>query len=253
VIVLPESGWLPSGIAGVTANLPESKKVQWEAQAGKLAFKYMRAEFHLAEIRRCYQVAISEHSAHISQLTERDNVCSSYNGAQADSIFFHLEAFLEAARAAHDSTLASLHSAKVLLQDPGISLSQYCKKPVPESAPAIDGILRTFWSSCGERTKAYRDSLVHYASLSGLVYQTAINMQLENGSWQIRLFLPDNPESNSYGAFTFNKRIEAVALCDKILSETRTLLAGVLNACLAKWGAEPSPASFTIKGVVIGE
>jgi hypothetical protein len=211
----------------------------------------MRAAHHLNVVRQCYEAAAVEHTARMATTSKGEGDSSAYHGAIAPVLFFNVDAFFEAVRAAHDFLLTCLRSSEVLTDVPS-SLHHYCQKPAVSGAAPITTDLRRFWETCGKNTKDYRDCFGHFTTLSGLAWQTALNMKWRGGSWELRLYLPDNPEAKSYAAFSFEKRLDALALCDGILSSTAAIITLAIRACLLKWGAELGQPTFTIRNVVVG-
>lgn len=242
-------------IVAVGQTLPAEKARKWETQSGKLFFKHFRAGFHLEAIRACYRAIVIDQEAKFRDIPKQESFYSSYMGPRGEPLFFHLDAFFEAAKTSHDFTLACLGSVGILVSPPN-SLHDYNKKPVDDVPSDADRVLRAGWADCGGRTKNYRDCFSHHVALSGHIWQTAINMRWHEGQWRTYLYLPDNPTAQSYDAFTYDSRIDALSLCAELFEQTARFLEAVLSVIVAKQGVDPdgiTDVPFTLRNVVIGE
>ena len=242
--------WTQRAIAGVKRQLPDSKKIEWDTQAGKLLFKYARAAYHVSIMRLCYTAAVQAQTREMASVPMKDGV-STYVGPSAQVLFFNLDAFFEAARSTHEFLLPCLSSAEVLKTRPS-SLKTYCQDHSHEEYPQINAVLGEFWEVCGRRTQGYRDCFVHCVSLSGVVWQTALNMRWQDGSWQASLYLPDNPRAKSYGNFTFDDRTDALATCENILEQSVGVIKKTIEGCMEKWRSALDDSEYTIRNIVLG-
>lgn len=245
-------------ILAIGERMGNPKRQYWEAEAGKVIFKHFRAAYHLNSLMQCYS---SISAAKLDEIGRPNGCCfSSYLGPFGQLLFFHIDAFFEAEKSAHDFLLACLGSAGVLISPPN-SLHDFYKKTnkgVNFSADPLEivGILTSGWTTVGNLTKAYRDCFAHFISLCGLTWQTAINVKWINGTWKVNLYLPDNPESRSYERLKFNKNIDAYECCMNIFKNTERVLESAIKICLKKWktSAEAiSVDSFMLRGVKIGD
>lgn len=258
--IILTSNWDSRAVLTIAESMPVDKKEKWEIQAGKMFFKYRRATYHLRYINQCYQKMMSEMplTAGGKQFEESDN--SSYAGPLAEVLLFHLDGFFEAERSAHNFVLSCLSTADILEGAPN-SLHDFYKKASQKpdvyltNPSEVKESLLTFWKKTGLRTKEYRDCFNHSVSLSGPTWQHAVNMQWENRSWKVSFHLPDNPTSNSYRLFMFDKKLDALKVATEINEETDRFLRLLMATCSTKWNAEvgDSPQEqFTLNNVVIG-
>ena len=120
---------------------------------------------------------------------------------------------------------------------------------------AIESQLVDFWERYGERTKAYRDCFIHFATLAGATWQHHVNMKWENGRWHVDFELPNNPETKSYDSFTYDGKCDALHICLEISQGTTATLEALMRVCLDKWNAQldKAVAKFEVRNVRIGE
>ena len=239
--------------------MPAAKTRGWRQTAGRFVFKHRRSAYHLRHIAALYQrmhEAVRA-SVHISQAEEPTN--SGYSGPLLDELYYNLDGFFEAMRAAHDSSPSCLCSAGLLSHSPS-SLHDFSKKqeklfghPVRSASAEL---LLEFWRATGAAAKDYRDCLSHYVSLSGPTWQHGANARWANGEWTLSVHLPDNPQARTYEALSFSSRLDALVLCSRLQRETDALVVALLHQAAEHWQVDPTAcgaATFTISNVVLGE
>jgi hypothetical protein len=252
---LIDRAWFESAVSAISVKLPAESARKWETQSGKVCFKYWRAAFHKHMMEVLYQQMMR--ATDVMRLTASDDqiIYSGYTGPLAEPFFFNLDGFFESLKAAQDFVLPCLASAHVLRSPPN-SLHRFCKNRTTLASTHLDRSLLAAWDDVGRRTKHLRDCFSHHASLSGHIWQNAINMKWDTTRWHASVTLPDNPEANSYDQFTYHKRIEALEHCTMLLEGTGRLLQVVFAAALAHHGASVTDVTnqtFTIRGVRIGD
>lgn len=252
-VTMLDEAWYRRAILAVKEKLPPSRARNWETQSGKVLFKYLRARYHLEEVRSSYHEIIQEQRTMFAASPQPGPFSSVYTGVQAERLFIHLDCFFEAIRSCQDFTLDCLGSAEVM-RNPPRSLHNYCKKPLSVDALNIERVLHRVWVDHGDNMRDYRDCFSHFVPLSGGVWQRAINTYWDGKEWKVALFLPDNPEAKKDTAFSYDKEIEALIHCESMFEASEDLLKAVIESCLAKYGIERVPDSgysMTLRGVRI--
>lgn len=258
-IVLSES-WEGAVISSVGSKMSAAKARGWQQTAGRLIFKHRRSEYHLRYMADLYQQMHEAVRSSISTSQPQESVSSGYAGPLLEELYFNLDGFFEAVRATHDSALSCLGSTGLLLHPP-ISLHDFFKKQETLSeAPAsgdslVRDLLIEFWRVTGSVAKDYRDCLSHYVALSGPTWQHGANARLTHGEWTLTVHFPDNPKARTYGALTFDLRLDALTLCTRIHRETDALIRTLLGQAAERWEVGPvksGVAQMTLNNVVIG-
>lgn len=259
-IVLSQS-WEAQAILSVGAQMSATKARAWQQTAGCFVFKHKRCGYHLREIERMYARMHDVVKASIAISQAQESVFSSYAGPLLEDLYFNLDGFFEAMRSAHDASLSCLGSAN-LLKNPPNSLNAFRKNQERQSShteaarSAVRELLLDFWQSTAQSVKDYRDCLAHYISLSGPTWQHAANAKWNQGSWNLTVLLPDNPEARTYDALSFESRLDALAVCRRLHQETDAFVISVLNQTAKHWNVDPATTNtiqITAANVRIGE
>ena len=259
-VVLSQS-WEGALISAVGAKMSAVKARGWQQTAGRLVFKHRRAHHHLHYFAGLYRQMLEAVRSSIPTRQSQEPVSSGYAGPLLEELYFNLDGFFEAVRATHDASLSCLGSAGLLLHPPS-SLHDFFKKRDAKSndsgtvAPIVKGMLLDFWRTTGSVAKDYRDCLSHYVSLSGPTWQHGANARWAHGQWTMTIELPDNPTARTYGALTFNSRLDAFILCQRIHRETDALIRAVLGKIAEQWQLDSissRPSEMTVTNVLIGE
>lgn len=244
MIIVPDQTWDVLAVEAVAAKMDESKRHSWRLQSGKVFFKHRRAQFHLEAAQNTVRAMVS--AMQPVRLAVGDNVVSSsYSGPLSEILFFHLDGFLEAARASHDALLSFLVSAKVVQHNCPASINGFTDLVRKSShraktdPPEIADLLLSFWSDTGEQAKNYRDCFTHHVTLAGPTWMVAVMMIGRTTGWTPYVPWPDNPDCKSYAKFTFDKRLDAIAYCSEVYRQSDHLLRRLVRDCLAKWEVEP--------------
>lgn len=249
MIIVPDQTWDVLAVEAIAAKMEESKRHSWRLQSGKVFFKHRRALYHLEAAQEAVRKMVG--AMQPVRLGDGGSVVnSSYSGPLSELLFFHLDGFLEATRAAYDALMSLLISAKVVRHDSPSSINAFVDviRNAPNRAktdpPEITDLLLKFWGDTGEQAKDYRDCFTHHVTLSGPTWMVAVMMIGRATGWTPYVPWPDNPDARSYAKFTFDKRLDAVAYCNEVHRQSDAFLRKLVSQCLVKWDVEVQTEQF---------
>ena len=254
MIILPGETWDGTAVEAIAAKMDEPMQHNWRLQSGKVFFKHRRAKYHLeAAQQTVIEMLLAMQPL---ELAGERVVHSSYSGPLCEVLFFHLDGFLEATRAAYDHLISFLISAKVVRHDSPLSITDFITNIKSKSSrantdpPEIADLLAEFWSQTGKAAKDYRDCFTHHITFAGPTWEYAVKMTGTPDGWSPHVPWPDNPEAKSYVKLTFDKRLDAVAYCDMLYQKSDGFFRELVDKCLVKWNAQPQQDRHTFTRLI---
>lgn len=254
-MILPDPTWDGTAVEAIADQMEESRRHAWRLQSGKVFFKHRRALYHLEAAQEIVQKMVGEMQP-VSLMAGEGVVNSGYSGPLTEPLFFHLDGFLEATRAAYDALMSFLISAKVVRHDSPASINDYASLLASGShraktdPPELAALLLMFWKETGQRAKEYRDCFTHHVTLSGPTWATSVAMTGTPAGWTPCVPWPDNPDARSYTKFTFDNHLDALAYCQTVSQKTDTFLRDLVAQCLVKWKVEALELNLTFTTMI---